>query len=228
MSASFTIKSIKLYNFRNYEIFLRDFIDGINKIIGPNATGKTNLLEAISLLTQTTSFKNTKNINLINSGKDCAKIEAEIFDEDLSALNSVSLEIKNSSKKYTFNGKSIRAFDFRGKYPSVSFCPDDLEIIKGSNSLRLNYIDSIGCQISKDYYIVCKDYEKALSNKNKILKDGGNQDLIKSINDVLIVSGTQLLYYRYALIKKIMPLVTDCYSKIANNKESLEIKYFAS
>ena len=230
MASGFIIRNINLRNFRNYDELSRDFDEGTNKIIGPNATGKTNLIEAIGLMTQISSFKNAQTVELINkdvSDKNC-KVQAEIFDQDSETKYDLALAISDNKKTYKLNGKTKTIKDLKGKFPSVIFTPDDLAFVKGSNTMRRNAIDSLGSQISKDYYVVLHDYNKALKQKNALLRDGASTDMFKSINDVLVKSGAQLVFYRFALVEKILPVISNYYSEIAGNNETLSIEYYPS
>lgn len=230
MAAGFVIKNINLRNFRNYVEFSRSFEEGINTIIGPNATGKTNLIEAVCLMTQISSFKNAQTVELINkySNNQNCKVEAEIFDHDTDTIYELSLSISDNKKTYKLNGKNKPIKDLKGKFPSVIFTPDDLVVVKGSNTMRRNAVDSLGSQISKDYYTVLHDYNKALKQKNALLRDGASVDMLKSINDVLVKSGAQLVFYRIGLVKKILPVISNYYSEIAGNNEKLSIEYYPS
>lgn len=230
MSSGFIIKNLKLHNFRNYDEYFGEFHEGTNKIIGPNATGKTNIIEAISLLTQIHSFRNSKINDLINKNaqEKLGFAQAEIFDKNTKTNNTIRLNIKDGKKTYIFNDKKKSISALKGNFPSVVFTPDHLNIVKGSNTVRRSEIDSLGAQISADYYKVSKDYAKVLSQKNSLLKEKPSKELIKSLNDVMTIVGAQLVYYRLALVNKLRPIIQDYYSEIADNKENLNIKYFPS
>lgn len=230
MARGFTIQSISLRNFRNHSSYVRKFEPGQNQIIGANATGKTNVIEAIALMTQISSFRSSQIVDLINkdSNDDFASVEIEILDNDTDTKNIFTLTICDNKKTYKLNGKKKKISELKGRFPSVVFTPDDLELVKGSNTIRRQEIDNLGDQISKEYYRVAHDYTKALKQKNSLLKDNSPVDLLKSINDVLILTGAQLVYFRHALVNKIKPIIEDYYKKIAGDNELLGIQYFPS
>lgn len=230
MAEGFEIAKIELTNFRNYTDFARQFESGLNKIVGPNATGKSNLLEAIGLLTQIGSFRHSQTADLINnnSDQDFAIVEAQIIDHDIDSLINFMLTITENKKIYNLNGKNKKIIDCKLRFPSVVFTPDDLMIVKGSNTLRRDAIDHIGCQISKEYNIVLRDFKKALRQKNTLLREAADVNLIKSVNDVMLNSATQLTFFRAALVKKINAVFQDFHNQITSNNEDLEIQYFAS
>ena len=230
MASGFTINSLRLKNFRNYVDELREFEPGINKIVGPNATGKTNLIEAVGLLTQISSFRNALTAELINkNAKDeSSQIEVEIFDNTTQSKHNLKLLISDGKKTYKLNDKTKSISSLKGNFPSVVFTPDDLAFVKGSNTMRRSAVDGLGSQISKDYYTVLHDYAKALKQKNALLRDGASDDMFKSVNDVLIKAGAQLVFYRHGLIQKILPVISDYYSQIAGENEKLSIEYYPS
>lgn len=230
MASGFTINKLKLRNFRNYEDESRDFEPGINKIVGPNATGKTNLIEAVGLLTQISSFRNALTAELVNKNtkEESSQIEVEIFDNNTQSKHNLKLLISDGKKTYKLNDKTKSISSLKGNFPSVVFTPDDLAFVKGSNTMRRSAVDGLGSQISKDYYTVLHDYAKALKQKNALLRDGASDDMFKSINDVLIKSGAQLVFYRHGLIQKILPVISDYYSQIAGENEKLSIEYYPS
>ena len=230
MPVGFTINNISLRNFRSYENFTRDFKPGVNKIIGPNATGKTNIIEAIGLMTQISSFRSALTADLVNKNHidEASQIVVEIFDAGTETKNEFVLRIADGKKTYKLNGKTKTISDCKGRFPSVIFTPDDLAFVKGSNTMRRTAIDNLGCQISKDYYRVLHDYNKALKQKNASLRDGASPDMLKSINDVMVISGAQLVFYRLGLVQKILPVVTTYYEEISGGKEELNIEYYPS
>ncbi|MDO5328696.1 MAG: DNA replication and repair protein RecF [Coriobacteriia bacterium] len=212
------LKNIKLENFRNYSKQSFDNLSDFNILVGPNAVGKTNFIEAVQLVTELSSFRHPKAIDLIKEGEEWCRVEAS-FEDDNAIL------FVDNKKTYKLNGKHTR---YKGKFPSVTFTPDELMMVKGGNSPKRDAVDSLGSQLSKNYYTVRKDYAKALRQKNKLLKDGVNEETLNSINDVMVITGSQLICYRNELIKKIKPLLQSFYKQITGSDEELEITYETS
>lgn len=209
------IKDIKLENFRNYKRKKFSDFGEFNILVGPNAVGKTNVIEAIQLMTELSSFRHPRLSDIILKGAEWSRIEANTEEDNL------SLFIDNK-KTYKLNYKNK---NYKGLYPSVTFTPDDLIMVKGGNSLKRDAIDSLGGQLSKNYYTVRKDYSKALRQKNKLLKETISNKTLQSINDVLVVTGAQLICYRHELLKKVEPILADFYKKITGSNEELSIAY---
>ena len=230
MSKGFAIRSLKLRNFRNHKKLDLTSFSSSNILVGNNAVGKTNILEAIQLVTQLTSFRSSHSEELLrhNSLESDFLVEAKIEDFDTNTNLILSFRLDNKTKKYFFNSKNKKIKELKGKFPSVVFTPDDLQIVKGSNTMRRSSIDNLGCQISKDYYNVFKDYSRVLKQKNSLLKNEVSNDLLKSINDVLTFTGAQLLFYRLSLCNKISPILNKYYKQFSNEDSRLAIRYFPS
>ena len=154
------IRCIECCNFRNYDYFYLDNIKESTLFIGPNAVGKTNLLEGIQLTTALHSFRNPQTKYLINDKTKPTKVTLQVSDGDREL--EIQLRINEERREYLLNGKRRKHQNIRGILPSVLFCPDDLTFIKGSQSIKRNQIDTLGSQISSSYYALRKDYEKIL------------------------------------------------------------------
>lgn len=220
------IEELSFANFRNYDAFsLRDIGD-LTIFIGRNGIGKTNILEAINLLTTGDSFRHAQIAQLLKEGSDASRIELNAADGNRSLQ--VSLSMEPGKKKYLLNGKKKSVSDLKGVLPSVSFVPDDLDLAKKGSSVKRDALDALGMQLSKNYYIVHRDYEKTIKYKNRLLKDEAPKTLIESINDTLIICASQLFSYRIALFSRIVPIVNGYYAEISQSGEDFGALYIAS
>lgn len=164
-----SLVSLKLKNFRNHK--KPEFTFPLTTvIIGPNTIGKSSILEAVQYLSHGKSFKAEKEQDVISTGSDFARIEAEVTNADTTNLTIIlALQEKRFSKKYLVNNVSRRLVDFTSHFRSVLFTPENLDIVTGSPSLRRNYINSILTQTDKRYRVSLSIYEKALKQRNKML-----------------------------------------------------------
>ncbi|MBR0404742.1 MAG: DNA replication and repair protein RecF [Eggerthellaceae bacterium] len=217
------IADLEFFNFRNYEHFELSDIGDLVVLHGPNAVGKTNVLEGIHLVTAATSFRNAQIGQLVRQGSANARISAELSDGQRQMTTTLFMEA--GKKRYQVNGKNKTASDIRGTLPAVSFIPDDLDLAKKSSSIKRNSLDNLGVQLSKSYNVVYRDYEKALKYKNRLLKDDSPQPLIDAINETLLTVATQLYCYRRSLFERMMPLVQDQYCKLAQSGELFGATY---
>ncbi len=169
------LRLIALRNFRNYlqkEIF---FSDDRNLIVGPNASGKTNILEGIYLLATGKSFR-VKGIEseMIRYGEEIADVEGLLGSGDklkIVLTRGVVMGEKVAKKKYLLNEVSKRALDFVGRLRAVYFGPEDLELVLGSPSIRRKYLDNVLTQVDKEYARASLSYEKGLRTRNRILEE---------------------------------------------------------
>lgn len=169
------LKNLKLVSFRNHT--KREFtFDKTTIIIGRNTAGKTNILEAIYVLSHGTSYRAARDRDLIQEKKDFTRIDAEVKDaEDVTRLRVIMAE-QNAylSKKYLVDGAARRRTDFAEYMVSALFTPQDIEIITGSPGMRRKYIDSILTKSHKEYRVALARYEKALRQRNRMLHDMKN------------------------------------------------------
>lgn len=220
------VRDIKLRNFRNYSSFSLSDISSLTIFSGPNAIGKTNIIEALQLTTALTTFKNANSQQLIRWGEDTGQVRTHLSDGSRDLV--IKMDLNQEKKVFCLNDKKKRTKDIRGLLPSVLFSPDDLALIKGSQSLKRSSIDAIGIQLSANYQVIKRDYEKILLQKNSLLKEESSNEMLESVNETLITIGTQLFCYRSALFNRIIPLMKANYNEIVHRSEELEMAYIPS
>lgn len=217
------IQQIDFRQFRNYDYLHLDELGGLTIFIGHNAVGKTNILEGIQLLTSSYSFRHPQLSQLINESFEEARISLLAGDGNRSL--DVALSIQSGKKRFTINGKNKASADVRGLVPSILFTPDDLQIAKKSSSVKRAALDNLGMQLTRNYYIVRKDYEKTVRYKNRLFKTDASQALIDSINETLVTCGAQLFCLRSSLFERMMPAVSAAYARLSNNGEPFSALY---
>lgn len=220
------IQQITYSNFRNYSDYTLHDLGDLTLFIGPNAIGKTNLIEGIQLLTAFTSFRSSRADHLIKFGEDQAFIKANISD-GVRKLD-LSLALQEGKRVFSLNGKRKQIKSLRGVLPSVTFSPDDLTFIKGSQSIKRAQIDDLGDQISANYHTVRRDYERILRQKNKYLKEMTSHGFLESVNEVLSTIGSQLFVLRTHLVNQLIPYIQQFYSELCAGKEQISIQYIPS
>lgn len=220
------ISKIECSNFRSYHHFLLNDVGSLTLIVGPNATGKTNLLEGIQLTTACTSFRHPRVDHLLRKGKDVGFVKTNI--EGDGRQLEIELRLSQGNKEFYLNKKKKRAHTLRGILPSVLFCPDDLNLIKGSQSVKRSQLDLLGSQVSSGYNAVRKDYEKILRQKNSCLKQNMPHDYLVSINEVLASVGAQLYHLRSQLIAALIPYIQKYYQELSLGREQVSVAYIPS
>lgn len=192
------LKSLSLQNFRSYRKSNFTFHEGTTVVLGPNTSGKTNMLEAISYLSTGDSFRTEKDTDIIRFGQDFARITGEIEDKKLEFV------ITNIHKKYLVNGVSKRRADFAGNLTSVTFAPSDLDIIVGSPSLRRRVLDDVLLQTDRNYRLSFASYIKALRQRNALLEQireqGIGRQRLEYWDNLVIENGSYISEKREELI----------------------------
>ena len=164
------INSIILENFRNYKRLELDFDDSRNIIVGENAQGKTNLIEAIYLTAFAKSFRTSNSADLISFGESQGRVSTYITSEDID--KNINIVLRSDGKKMIKkDGKVIRkTTELLNNVVVIIFSPDDLRIIKDSPDRRRNFINRELSQMRPMYYDALKRYNEALREKNALLK----------------------------------------------------------
>ena len=142
------LNNLTLRNFRNYEYVNLDFDPGVNLIVGDNAQGKTNLLEAISYLGSGKSFRALKQKEMVRFGADFADIEGSVFSQEREqTLRWVIFNGSRPRQIYRNGAKKKTAAEIAGVLPTVLFCPEDLMVLKTGASSRRRLGDHALCQL---------------------------------------------------------------------------------
>lgn len=220
------IESLSLRNFRNYEDAALSELGDITVLVGENAVGKTNLIEAIQLLTALTSFRHGTADQLIRHGEEHSRVSMQATDGNRRL--DIDLTLDGRTRKYRLNGKAKRPIDLKGLIPSVVFTPDDLDLVKGPNSGRRSSLDTLGAQVNKSYYTVRRDYEKVIRRKNRLLKEEADDALVEAINEMVVTVGAQLTIYRIALFERLLPHLIAKYQEISQGRDCLNAVYVPS
>ncbi|MDY6933774.1 MAG: DNA replication and repair protein RecF [Spirochaetota bacterium] len=166
------IRRLRTKNFRNYSELELEFYSGFNYIIGPNAVGKTNIIEAISITSNSRSFRGVIDSDLIKWGETSYYCCSEVENNENSMFEIGCAIINNRLKKRAkIDGISInRTSDYYGRFLSVSLIPEDINIIMMTPDVRRRFFDGIISKIDKEYLINLKNFKKILSSRNTLLK----------------------------------------------------------
>ena len=193
------VKSLKLKNFRNYDLLNLEFDSTTNIFYGDNAQGKTNILESIYLTGTTKSHRGTKDRDLIQFGQEEAHIETIVEKKGVPFKIDIHLK-KNSPKGIAINKIPIkRASELFGIINIVFFSPEDLNIIKNGPAERRKFIDMELAQLDKVYLSDLSNYNRIVNQRNKLLKDMyDRKDLIETLD----IWDLQLVKYGNQVIKR--------------------------
>ncbi len=222
------ISELEVYNFRSYKERKISFTDGVTTLSGPNGIGKTNLLEAVYLLLQGRSFRDSDE-ELILHGAQWWKVRGKI-DGQWRELRYYPQKI-NGKELFVDETRKGR-FTYRHQLPVVLFEPDDLHMIHAGPSTRRSYMDMILTKIDPLYRALLSKYERALLQRNNLLKRTKSLDILRDtvfVWDVALSEyGAQLMRRRQALVMEMNEHLTKMYSTIANKNQTLTIEYHTS
>ncbi|KXZ40765.1 DNA replication and repair protein RecF [Alkalithermobacter thermoalcaliphilus JW-YL-7 = DSM 7308] len=220
------IQDLKLINFRNYSNIYLEFNKNINLLVGKNGQGKTNILEAIYMLSIGKSFRTNKDSEIIMFDKESLYVSGSYFKNYNN--NNIEIVVKKGSKKgIKINKSSINKIEhLLGKFNVVIFSPEDLKLVKEGPSERRKFIDREISQILPRYYHHLYKYNKILTQRNKHLKEGKiDASLIDVFDDTLSSEGAWIYFYRREFTQKIGKIASEIYRKLTDNVEVLDIKY---
>lgn len=214
------IKSIKLTNFRNHSSYALECQDETSLILGANGYGKTSVLEAIYILTRGKSFRAT-DPDIIKRGTDYYRIELEYTSGEQTVVT-----YDGKTKTFIILDKKSKRLPKKQKYPVILFQPSDLNLISHSPGRRRTYFDHIFSEFDENYATSLSKYEKALKQRNELLKnDFISKDALFSWNILLAKYGTILHNLRQKFIQEINQQLTTTYRSISENQDEVFINY---
>lgn len=223
------INDIRLKNYRNYNNEKIEFKKGLNILVGKNAQGKTNILEAIFFTVIGKSFKVSKEKETIMWGKENSSIEGN-FSREYRDVN-IKLYFSNSSKKsIKIDDVSIKKTgELLGTVNAVFFSPQELKLVKDSPEERRRFMNIDISQTNKRYFYTLNRYEKVLANRNKLLKVSKDVSVLKEtieIWDKALVDLAEKIYIeRKKFLQELAPFAQKAHNYISGGQENLEIKY---
>lgn len=202
-------------------------------LCGANGQGKTNLLEAVWLLTGGKSFRAARDAELIRRGAPFSVLEAAFTGagrEQTIRLTVGGRESQRPGRYGRLNGVDQgRAVNMAGAFSAVVFEPNHLSLIKGGPDGRRRFLDAALCQLYGGYLGAARRYNRVVSQKNALLKSydttPGGAQLLEVFNTELAGYGTQIIRYRREYLDRIIPAARDNYRDISRGAETLEITY---
>ena len=214
------IKSISLTNFRNHTTYFLECKPTTTLILGENGCGKTSVLEAIYISTQGKSFRATD--------PDIIKRNTPGYSIELECDNGEKILVSSDGKTKTFKikDKKSKRLGLKNKYPVILFLPSDLNLVSGAPSRHRDYFDRFFSTLDPEYSTAISKYEKALKQRNLLLKQEYlDPTSLFSWNVLLSKYGTIIKNLRTSFVENINQNLTPTYHTIADNKDEVVLDY---
>lgn len=218
------VTTIRLQNFRSYKDESFEFDPAVNIVVGPNASGKTNLLEAILALSSGSSYR-ARDHELIAHGKPWARLEG-FYGAETRALKLNRLS-ESAEKSFQVGDKAYKRLSLECTVPIVFFEPNHLHIITRGPEQRREYVDGLLERTAVGYKTLLGNYRRALAQRNALLKRGHSfgQSQLFAWNVRLSELGAKIVQARQGLIDEINKSIGQTYSEIAQHKSAVTLKY---
>ncbi len=223
------VKAVTLDFFRNYTHLEVSFDPGVNVIVGENAQGKTNLIEAVAYLSSASSHRARYDRELIQFGIDRAFLKAEIFSRRRDYTLEAQLT-RGVRRQLWSNGVRLKsAGELSGLLTTVLFCPEDLYIIREGAAARRKFLDSCICQLRPKYAAALAEYHRLHEQKGRILRDWEEKpSLLDALDDYslrMAQCGAVLIHYRAHFVKKLNQTAPGIHADCSGGREQLHLGY---
>lgn len=217
---------VRLQNFRSYQEAAYEFNDGVNIVVGPNASGKTNLLESILVLLTGNSYRVQTDSELVQFGADWARIDGTTIIGDRT-VKIERLDEARTAKTYVVGEKPFKRLTANHTEPVVVFEPEHMLLLTSRPQLRRSYMDTLLSRTVPGYDRFLAHYKRALTQRNTLLKQGhkavAGQGFIWSVR--LSELGGYVATERFKLIDDMVALASDTYSRLAGKTSEVSFIY---
>jgi DNA replication and repair protein RecF len=228
------VEQLSLVDFRNYAVADVTLAPGPNVFVGRNGQGKTNLAEAIGFFATLGSHRVSSDAPMVRDGADAAIVRARLAHGERRVLLEVQLN-RQGSNKARVNGVAVKPGELPRHAQVVLFAPEDLQIVRGDPSARRRFADQLLVQRTPRLAGVLADYDRALKQRNALLKSakarGIRGDALSTLDvwdDKLVTLGTEVIEARLALAAELAAPLADAYAAIAGADHRPEIEWALS
>ncbi len=217
------VASLAARDWRNLERLDLALDPSLTLLVGPNASGKTNTIEALTLLTRASSPRHAKAADLVREGARSAWAKARL--EGDGRVIDLAISVNDGRSAFSRNGKPTTPGAIQGTLLSVLFTPDDLLLVKGPAANRRSELDDFGAQASGGFSKVARTYQRSITQRNRLLKeDDVNPSILDAWDESLALGGATLTRHRLSLFCAMKPFWEEAYRTIASGEE-LEVSY---
>jgi DNA replication and repair protein RecF len=226
------LKTLDLRQFRNYKEQQVEFTAPKTILVGNNAQGKSNLLEAVELLATLRSHRMARDRDLVREGEATSQIHATL--ERQTGISDLTLTLRrNGRRTVALNSETLRRqMDFLGVLNAVQFSSLDLDLVRGGPEGRRSWLDTLLIQLEPVYAHILQQYHQVLRQRNAFLKHNVETRHLSSLQSELAVwdaqlasTGTRVIRRRDRAIQRLAPIASAWHASISGSTEILELKY---
>jgi DNA replication and repair protein RecF len=215
---------LRLRDFRNYTRLDVDFAAGFHLLLGDNAQGKTNILEAIYLIATLRSFRGVGGAQMVRHGQKGYFVGGKVVAQ---GEHDIKMYWSSPERSLSLDARPVRKLtDYLGVLRTVVFCTEDLQLVKGVPRARRRFMDLLLSQTHAAYLPLLQRYTRALRSRNALLKHPRpDPAALDSFSHELVKSGEEIIRLRRELVPKFSPLARLAYRRISNEAEELRLEY---
>ncbi len=215
---------LRLRDFRNYARLDADFGPGFHLLLGDNAQGKTNILEAIYVLATLRSFRGVGSAQMVRHDQKGYFVGARVVAQ---GSRQIRMYWSAAERQLSLDGQPVRRLvDYLGTLRAVVFCTEDLQLVKGPAARRRRFLDLLLAQTHPTYLPLLQRYAAALRSRNALLKHSVVDAMaLDSFTEELVAAGNQIIQLRRELVPRLSPLARLAYRRISHDAEELKLEY---
>ncbi|OZG65245.1 DNA replication/repair protein RecF [Bifidobacterium eulemuris] len=239
------VSRLALDRFRSWHQCVLDLNPGVNVLQGRNGLGKTNIVEAVEVLSTGGSHRASSSLPLIERGQTSAVIRANVEDGDRTTTYEVTIASRGANRGRVNGGASVYMRDIVGRVPCVTFTPEDQRMVAGDPATRRGFLDQAGVLLTPGYAALTQNFAKIGRQRAALLKQLGDRGAngasgaVASMNDAVlsgleiwtgqfIEAGVELTKRRHAVVEQLAEPFARIYAELAGETEQVELRYAPS
>ena len=218
------ISHLRLRDFRNYPRLDVQFAPGFHLLVGDNAQGKTNILEAIYLMATLRSFRGVGGSQMVRHGQKGYFVSGHVVGQ---GEHDIKMYWSSQERRLTLDNQPVRRLtDYLGVLRAVVFCTEDVQLVKGTGRIRRRFLDLLLSQTHAAYLPLLQRYARALRSRNALLRHRViDEAQVDSFSHELVALGEEITRLRQELIPQLSPLARQAYGRICLEAEELRLEY---
>lgn len=215
---------LRLRDFRNYTRLDADFSPGFHLLLGDNAQGKTNILEAIYLMATLRSFRGVGSAQMVRHGQKGYFVGGKVVGQ---GQREIKMYWSAQERSLSLDGRPVRKLtEYIGVFRTVVFCTEDVSLVKGTGRVRRRFLDLLLTQTHSGYLPLLQRYTQALRARNALLKQHPPDEMaLESFSREVIQLGGEITRHRRELVPRLSPLARLAYRRVAHDAEELRLDY---